>query len=57
MKPIISIAPKALTIDLDAKDINGKEYVTIELLTKIGMHNQVYVDADRRQLVIIGKKQ
>ena len=56
MKPIISIVPKALTIYLDAKDINGKEFVTVEVLTKIGIGNQVYVDADRRQLVVVGKK-
>ena len=56
MKPIVSIVLKALTIDLDAKDINGKEFVTVDLLTKIGIHNNVYVDADRRQLVVWGKK-
>lgn len=56
MKPIVSIVPKGLTIDLDAKDINGNEFVTIELLNKIGIQNQIYIDGDRRQIVVVGKR-
>jgi len=49
---IVSIVPRALTIDLDAVDINGNEFVQIKDISDILSKNNGYIDGDRRQIVI-----
>jgi len=56
MRPLVRIVPNALTIDLDAKDINGNEYVTVEATCKLLERNYGYIDGDSHQIVIYGKK-
>ena len=48
MKPIVSIVPKALTIELDL--------LTVQDMVNILKVNEGYVDGDRRQLVVWCKK-
>jgi len=48
MMPIISVVPKALTIELDM--------ISIAEMENILKHNQGYVDGDRKQLIVWCKK-
>jgi len=56
MKPLIWIVPRALTIDLNAKDINGNEFITVEDTSKLLADNYGYIDGDTHQIVILGRK-
>jgi len=56
MRPIVRIVPKALTIDLDAKDINGNEFVTVNDTYNLLKRNYGYIDGDSHQIVVYKKK-
>ena len=53
---IVWIVPKTITIDIDAKDVDGNELVTTEEIRMLLTKYEGYIDHNSRKIVLYRSK-